>query len=176
MSVIAKMSAAAVRAFGPTKLVELHCVCADELMPSCGDGSAKANENHTFQQASPNGDAKLTLCTDVPVKEGEEFYLIFHHQPEPPAFDGALAVVDARCNSVTLYGGISSQVDVSSANRYHKDPLRHEKQVAQFSLKMSIDNPAASIQFKPGEGGYWIGIYRASEMTMSQALVLARGA
>ena len=174
MSVIAKMSAGTIRAFGSTKLIELHCVCAAELMPGC-TAVGKENENLTFQKASPSGDAKFSVDATVPVKDGEEFYLIFHNQAEPPAFDGALAVVDGRCNWVTLFGGTSTQVDVSSVYRYEKNPPRHAKQVDQFNMRMSIDNPHASVQFEPGVGGYWIGIYRASEVTMAEALAMARG-
>lgn len=179
MSVIAKMNVCAVpRAFSECQLVELSCVCASELMPGCGDGSAKANENHTFQQATPTGDAKITMAADVKFRTREELYLIFHRCADVPEFAGALAVVDARCSSITDYGGTSKRIELTNNRNYNyetrrEDP-RHPLAVSQFNMQMSVDNPAASIQFEAGKSGYWIGIYRASEFTMDQALRAAR--
>lgn len=178
MSVIAKMKVfAAPRAFGDKQLVELSCVCADELMPACNDGRHKVHENKTFQQASPSGDAKINLPRDVAFRTDEELYLIFHRCTEPPTFDGALAVVDATCRSVTDYGGTSKLVEVSNVGRYNYDTRSYDKAhplaVDQFNMRMTIDNPAASIQFAPGKSDYWIGIYRCSDFTMSQALDMA---
>ena len=172
MSVIAKMRVfPEPRAFGRRKLVELQCVCADELMPGCSP-AAKGHENLSFQNASPSGDAKLQFETDTAFRREEELYLIFVRDREAPAFEGSIAKVEARCIAVTDYGGTSKRVEVSNVYRYGADPLGPEF-VTSFSLVMSIDNPHASVQFEPGKGGYWIGIYRASDMTMTEALALA---
>ncbi len=178
MSVIAKMSVFNVRDFGTNQLVELNTVCADELMPGCNE-NAKQNENFTFQMASPSGDAKLTLDKDIKFRTGEELYLIFHHTKEVPAFHDALAVVEARCAAITTYGGTSKKVEVAGAAQYDYDgrkyTFKHEKQIQHFNMYITIDNPEASIQFEAGQGDYWIGIYRASELSMTKALARARG-
>jgi hypothetical protein len=177
MAVIAKMNVIArPRPYGENQLVELCAVCAEELMYGCGDGSAKANENLSFQQASPNGDAKITLSQGVEFRTQEEIYLIVHRQPECPEFAGAMAVVDAQCSAVTDFGGVSKLVEVSSVYRYGEKEKAHPLQVSAFNMRMTIDNPNASVQFEPGKSDYWIGLYRASEVTMAEALAMARPA
>lgn len=178
MTVIAKMSVFGnPRAYGDNQLVELSCVCAEELMPGCGDGSAKANENYTFQMATPNGDAKVTLPKDVAFRTSEELYLIVTRELKCPAFPGAIAVVDARVAAVTDYGGVSKMVEVTGSIGYHyekREHIRlHPKQVSAFNMRMTIDNPHASVQFEPGKDDYWIAIYRASELQMHEALAMA---
>jgi hypothetical protein len=179
MSVIAKMQLTDERAYGPARMFDLNCVCDNALMPGCND-EAKANENHTFQTATPSGDARLHLKTDLVFRTNEEMYLIFIERPSIPKFEGAFAVVDGRCASVTDYGGTSKRVDLSNHHRPYNyttreyEPSADERMVDNFACRMMIDNPAASIQFKPGgEAHYWIGLYRASELSMSEALKMA---
>ena len=171
MTVIAKMNVASEpRDYGQNQLVELSCVCDNELMVI----HTPENENHTFCQASPSGDARITLSKNVELRSSEELYLIFEKSTDTPIFEDAIAVVDARCASITDYGGVSRRVEIAATYRYHKDAKKHPRQVEQFNLRMMIDNPLASIQFEAGQEGYWIGIYRASEMTMREALTKAR--
>lgn len=169
MTVIAKMNVAVEpRAYGQSQLVELQCVCDNDLMVI----HSPQNENQTFNQASPQGDARLNLDPEITFRQQEELYLIFQRGPEMPKFENALAVVDARCVSVTDFGGTSKRVEVASCY-HHRKPKTQKNLADSFNLRMSIDNPAASVEFQGGKEDYWIGIYRASEMTMQEALGFA---
>jgi hypothetical protein len=179
MSVVAKMySYALPRRFPEVQQVDLQCVCDDRLftIESAQTPADRVSENQTFSQASPQGDCRFQLPIAEPIGLNEEFYLVFIEQPDCPTFDKALAVSKVRCMSVTDFGGTSRQVDVSSdhrpydyARRSHPDD-DHPRQIWSFTMRMNIDNPAAAIQFKPGGDTYWVGIYRAREHDLHDAL------
>jgi hypothetical protein len=170
MSVIAKMNILACRAFGTGQLVELGCVCENDLMAM----HTPSNEDVTFSKASPSGDARLHVASDVVFRSHEQLYLIFARAEAAPAFDDAIIVVPARCVSITDYGGTSKRVEIASRYRYHKDPKAHPLEPDAFNMVIQIDNPAASLQFEPGEHDYWVGIYRCIDHSMSDAIRLAR--
>lgn len=170
MSVIAKMNVLQTRAFGQGQLVELGCVCENDLMAI----HTPSNEDVTFSQASPSGDAKMQCASTLKFRNQEQVYLIFHHQKEAPEFEGAISVVPARCVSITDYGGTSKRVEIASMYRNYQEPKRHELEPDAFNMVISIDNPGASVQFTPGAQDYWVGVYRCLDYTMAQALDLAR--
>lgn len=179
MSVIAKMYARQMpRLFPQLQQVDLECVCDDRLFTCNEPVPGRVAENQTFTQATPSGDCRFQLSVDEKIGKDEEFYVIFQTVKECPAYPGAIAVSQTRCMSVTDFGGTSKQVDVSTTGRpydYEKRqsaPDVHPRQTWFFTLRMMIDNPSASIQFKPGPDGetYWVGIYRAREFDLHEAL------
>lgn len=168
MFVIAKMYAVNdPRRFGNDQQVDLTCVCDDRLMSGNEACRKAALENSTFNQASPNGDCRFNCSITRSIRRQEEFYLIFARQAECLPFDGAEFVAPLRCESVTDYGGTSKRVDVCTP--YNPDVV-HPRQLKFFNLRMTIDNPRASVVFEPGKGGYWVGIYPADRFTMDEAL------
>jgi len=183
MSVIAKMYALNnPRIFPDSQQVDLTVVYDDRLMtirdPATTPG--RVLENQTFSTASPSGDARFNMPLTHKVHRLEEYYLIFIEQdststPHPPAFPKAIMVAKIRCVSITDFGGTSKQVEMCSESSYDHEtrktcPNVHPNQSHTFNLRMSIDNPHASIQFKPGTGGYWIGLYPANDFSMLEAL------
>ena len=179
MSVVAKFFAQQrPRVFPTTQQVDLSCVCDDRLFTINDPVPGRVSENQTFSQASPSGDCRIELPASEPIGDREEFYAIFIEAPECPTFDGALAVAKTYCSSVTDFGGISKQVDVSVCSRPYDYQSRtylndvHARQTWSFHMRMNIDNPAASIQFKPGGTPiYWMGLYRAKEFDLHEVLV-----
>lgn len=176
MSVIAKMYALnAPRTFPESQQIDLQCVCDDRLMTiRPEDLPGRVSENQTFNSASPSGDCRFQMSKDFPVARHEEFYLIFIKQDECPAYPSAIMVSKVRCVSVTDYGGTSKTVEVCSEHKGFDGrttkPDDHSRQSWSFNLRMMIDNAAASVQFEPGRGGYWVGIYRANEFDIHEAL------
>lgn len=177
MSVVAKMRAnQKPRLFPDVQQVDLDCVCDDRLFTINDPVPGRLSEGQTFSQASPQGNCRFMLPASEPVGLDEDFYLIFQERIECPPMVGALAVSKVRCMSVTDFGGTSKQVDVSSAFRPYDHqnrqpaPDTHPRQTWSFHLRMSIDNPAAAIQFRPGETTYWLGIYRARDFDLQDAL------
>ena len=171
MSVIAKMYALNTpRTFSQSQQVDLQCVCDERIMtvPRSEPVPGRVEENQSFSTASPSGDCRFSLGLDEPVARQEEFYLIFLQQfHEAPSFDNAIMVSQVRCVSVTDFGGTSKQVEVCSD---YSQSGEHPKQSGTFNMRMMIDNPAASVQFQPGKGGYWLGIYRANQYDIHEAL------
>ena len=177
MSVVAKMRAnQKPRLFPEVQQVDLDCVCDDRLFTINTPVPGRVSENQTFSQASPQGNCRFQLPTSEPVGMDEDFYLIFQEGIECPPMEGALVVSKVRCMSVTDFGGTSKQVDVCSVYRDYDHQARqpaadaHPRQTWSFHLRMSIDNPAASIQFRPGDTTYWLGIYRARDFDLPAAL------
>lgn len=171
MSVIAKMYALnQPRLFPEEQQVDLTCVCDNRLMAYHDSCKSAGNENRTFNDASPSGDCRFSTKRDFEIHRSEEFYLIFIEQEACPAYPGAIMVSSVRCSSITDFGGKSKQIEVHSGYRNRDEAPAHPAQSWSFNLRMMIDNPQASIQFEPGTGGYWVGIYRASDFDMHEAI------
>ena len=172
MSVIAKLNLAAVRPFGQGSLLELGCVCQNDLMAMY----AESDEDKLFTNASPWGEAKLSLSLPVesnPASVGSQFYAMLVHKDEPgfttePA--GAFLVCPARISSVEDFGGTSKRVHITSAWKV-PDGLA----LRNFSWSMSIDNPGASDQLKPGTDGWLFSLYPAGEFDKRTAIDAAHG-
>lgn len=177
MTVVAKMYAVQIpRTFPEEQQIDLTCVCDDRLFTTNTPVPGRVSENQTFTNASPCGDCRFHMSKEFMVRRQEEFYLVFVKEDECPAFAGAIMVSKVRCVSVTDYGGTSKLVELCSEYRHYaargEDPPApdHPRQSWTFNLRMTIDNPAASIQFEPGKGGIWLGIYRATEFDLHEAL------
>jgi hypothetical protein len=183
MSVVAKVNVNGLRSFGAVTVAQIGCVCDDRLMtirdPATTPG--KVSENQTFNTASPWGDGLLTIKGPVPLHEREELYLIFQ-RGDGRIRAGAIVGFPIRCASITDFGGTSKQVEWTNSQRLaglDGEPLADSAHVDgynAFNLKMSIDNPAASMQFDAGSDDGWLYIYRASEYSLQEALDLAHGA
>lgn len=171
MNVIAKMYAlAAPRAFPDAQQIDLTCVCDDRLMTVNQPVPGRVAENQTFNTASPSGDCRFNMSKDFEVHRSEEFYLIFTKRAECPVYDSAVMVSKVRCVSITDFGGTSKNVEVCSEYKQRDAVADHPQQSWTFNLRMMIDNAAASVQFEAGQSGYWVGIYRCNDFSMSDAL------
>lgn len=184
MAVIAKMNVTDVREFpeGVHKLF-LNCVCENGLMAHY----APENEDAVFTKYSPTGQCEIAVeqgPNKDQLEKGTQVYVLFHGVDEQPSFSGCAFAKLARVAFVTDWGQ-SKQVALGSAAPLWLDgklvelpkSLIPEDKAAgngrDFEFKMTIDNPNASVQFAP-QGLYYISFWNASELTMADALRLAR--
>lgn len=172
MSVIAKLNLAAVRPFGNGSLYELGCVCQNDLMAMYAD----SDEDKLFTNASPWGEARIN--TSLPAAaahpaQGSQFYAMLVHKDEPGFTTqpkGAFLVCPARISHVEDFGGTTKRVHICSTYDVPKDlALRN------FSWSMSIDNPGASDQLKPGSDGWLFSLYPAGDFDKRTAIDAAHG-
>lgn len=168
MTVIAKMNMSTT-AFADGVKLNLHCVYDTDL--------AKAeNEDVRFTKATPWGNAEATVGPDValpkwPYPNGQ-VYVMFTQQAEQPLFSECIFAVLSSCAGV-LDTGFQKQVELTGL-RYHDDsPVPIDKRAKNFSLKMGVDNPAASIQFEP-QKHYWIAVMDAGGLETADVLGMAR--
>ena len=89
--------------------------------------------------------------------------------------DWSVLCIKVRCRLIEDWGGTSKQIELIGAadqsDILDKHRLSREKN-PPFNLKMTVDNPAASIWFYPGVE-YWLRFYSASGLTLDQAVALA---
>lgn len=171
MSVIAKFEARnEPRQFGPEQQFDLAAVCDQRLY--AGQASGKENENRSFSQATPSGDARLNFPSNLTVRRFQEYYLVFlKPEAELPKLHGASAVAVCRCSSITEFGGTSRQIEIYSTRGYGATAeKKHPKQITLFNLRMMIDNPKAAEFFEAGKDGYVVAIYSADDFDISDAL------
>lgn len=172
MSVIAKLNLNAVRPFGLGSLYELGCVCQNDLMAMYAD----SDEDKLFTNASPWGEARMNVslaAQGAHPAQGTQFYAMLIHKDEPGFTTepkGAFLVCPARISSVEDFGGTSKRVHISSAHNV-PDGLA----LRNFSWTMSIDNPGASDQLKPGTDGWLFSLYPAGEFDKRTAIDAAHG-
>lgn len=189
MSVIGKMSVNECPVFDAGQKVILGVVCEDVFMAHYHP----ENENVVFTKYSPSGEGQLHLATAQDFPKGKrsynqpngdrveyetacELYLIYIKQPDRPSIDGAAFFSKLRVASRTEYGGDSRTIELCNPYEYHhKDYPFHEIEARQINLKLGIDNPFASDQFVPGEGGWWVVAYHADQMTKTEALARVHG-
>lgn len=171
MSVIAKLQIRSVNEFGSGRLVELSCVCANDLMTAY----AESEEDKLFTKYSPWGEMKLQQPSNFCLGEvGDAFYVMLLRTAEagdPQEFRGAYAVGRARCVSLTDFGdNQAKRVEIcdSYADQRHRGFLG-------FNWKMSVDNPPATDQFKPGEDDYYIAFYPAKSFSRDEAIQASLG-
>lgn len=189
MSVIAKLLVRGVTDYGTGRLVELGCVCENDLMAAY----ATSEEDKLFTKYSPQGDMKLhqpagfALGTEPgDMVPPEAFYVMALHKDEyehkapdlgpdrdryqPDLnFPGASVWACGSCYSLTDFGG-TKRVEF----RANGKGTIGSRGVEALNWKMSVDNPAASDQFKPGEI-YWIALYPASKFDRDAAIRAAHG-
>lgn len=189
MSVIAKLMVRGVTDFGTGRLVELGCVCDNDLMAAY----ATSEEDRLFTKYSPWGEMKLSQPQGWAIgngKTGDEFgpppafYVMALHEKEheyvepgprdnsftPDAnFPGASAWAFGTCYSI-LDLGTTRQVEFRAGG----GGTIKGRAVEKLNWRMSVDNPAASNQFKPGER-YWFVLYEATAYDRDRAIRTAHG-
>lgn len=165
MSVIAKLNVSDVRDFGSGALIELSCVCANDLMAAY----AESHEDKLFTKYSPWGEARLHVEAGVklPLK-GDQYYLMIladdeaGEQPHPAA--------DLRTKlwvqGVTDRGeGAAKQLEMMGG----KDPSG----ITAFNWRMAVDNPGATNQLKAGSSGYTVGFYPTVRFDRDETIAAA---
>lgn len=184
MSVIAKLSINNVAVFGTGQLVELACVCANDLMAAY----AESEEDRLFTKYSPSGDIKLHqpsgfVMGDPPTefRRADVFYVIAVRADETEAdqagkgsqrgFPGAAAYTRGRCVSLTDFGDQQSKrVEFREAGTPEQ-----RRGIEKLSWKMSVDNPPATAQFLPGVSDYWLVFYPEARFDRNAAIRAAHG-
>lgn len=167
MSVIAKMYVAKSGTVPSGALIHLSCVYDSDL-------SKDENEDIRFTKASPWGEASFELKQGL--AEGSCWYLLFDEEPDEGGFDKCDFALKVRCHVVHDYGQ-SKQVEISTA--YDQVGIPEYKKTSgsktpPFHLKMTIDNPGASIQFVPNKV-YYLRLFFAGKFeNMHEAMAYAR--
>lgn len=195
MSVIAKMLVRGQTNFGTGQLFELGCVCENDLMAAY----AGSEEDRLFTKYSPSGEMKIhqpaSFCLsntyepmpDVDPGVGETqagpkaYYVMAlaeaeHEYVEDPRcnswddknFPGSAAWTFVTCHSLTQFGGDTARVEFRGGGG------TRGRGVEKLNWRMSVDNPAASNQFKPGTS-YWIALYDAAKFNRDAAIRAAHG-
>lgn len=175
MSVIAKLLIRGVTPFGTGQLIELGCVCENDLMAAY----ATTEEDKLFTKYSPWGEMKLSQPAGYALgSPGDEFgpgaafyamVLSDAEAPEDRKFPGAYAWCPAKVVITDFGDGMAKRLEFinSGANEHHRA-------VDRLNWKMSVDNPAATDQLKAGSG-YWIALYPAPRFDRDSAIRMAHG-
>ena len=178
MSVIAKMNITHVKELGGNYVFTFHSTYDNDL-------SQPDNEDVRFTKATPYGSGEMTVEVGPvlpPAWTEKEYpheatYFLFNDRGDIPSFDGCVLAAEVVCHE-TIDQGYTKQAQINGYWTLSDDseiPLekRMGKKKITFSLKMGIDNEAASMQFKPTKR-YWLTIYDAKEYTLKQVLSIAR--
>lgn len=158
MSVIAKMQIKNISDFAHGRLVELTCVCENDLMAAYAD----SEEDRLFTKYSPWGEVKVNQPTNYVLgQSGDKFYVMLGRAEEISdfGFRRAVAFCPARIVSLTDFGdGYARRVEICDGHRKAK-----AEGIDSFNWKMSVDNPPATAQFKPSVDDYWVAFYPAKD-------------
>jgi hypothetical protein len=175
MSVIAKLLIRSISQFGTGELVELGCICENDLMAAY----ATTDEDKLFTKYSPWGEMKLNQPAGYSLgsvgdefKQGDGFYVmaLADKEAEDTTFPGSYAVCPATCASITDFGdGQAKRVEFRNSG-----PADDHRGVDRLNWKMSVDNPGATNQFKPGTN-YWIALYPAAKFDRDATIRAAHG-
>lgn len=173
MSVIAKMQVRARTEFGNGSLLELGCLCDNDLMAAY----AESDEDKLFTKYSPWGEMKLHQPAGYDLTNGVEdrrFYVMILANSEVSdeglAFEGAVAVCRLHVVSVTDFGdNMAKRVEMIEKRSMEKA----ERGIAKFNWKMSIDNPGATNQLRPGVDSYWMALYPADKFDRNGVIAAA---
>lgn len=180
MSVIAKLSIRQVKPFGMGQAVELGCVCANDLMAAY----ATTEEDKLFTKYSPWGEMTINQPGGFGLgKVGEVFYAVVLRGDEakrallgewsggnPYPFPGAYVYTSAHCRSMLDMG--DNQAKTVEFVDHLKDQARG---IDRLAWKMSVDNPGATDQFKPGASDYFIALYPEEKFDRDAAIAAAHG-
>lgn len=190
MSVIAKLMIRGVTDFGMGRLIELSCVCENDLMAAY----ATSEEDRLFSKYSPSGDMKMSQPAGWTLGEEPDeftppraFYVMALHESEyahkapdlspdrdryqkDRNFPTASAWAFGFCYSMTSFGADTRRVEF----RANSGGSIQGRAIEKLNWKMSVDNPAASGQFKPGER-YWFALYDAARFDRDAAIRAAHG-
>jgi hypothetical protein len=179
MSVIAKFVVRTVEDFGTGKLTQLGCWCDNDMMAE--NAEAKDHKDKLFTKYSPSGDMKLSQPQYCQLGQAgdyewdtkaDAFYVMMLNMDE--LRDGFDTISDGRqfpgsslafvgtCLSVTDLGYSKQVVFTGKAKQSHIG-------MDKFRWQMTVDNPGASNQFKPGHD-VWIVFYPCSKYTRDEAI------
>lgn len=189
MSVIAKLIVRSQTDFGTGRLIELGCVCENDLMAAY----APSEQDRLFTQYSPWGEMKINQPEGYslipyawqpgePLNPPPAYYVMAlaadEHEHVPGGtewhvpdsnFPGCSAWAYGTCYSITDFGG-TRHVEFRANN----GGSIKGRAIERLNWKMSVDNPGASNQFKPS-AAYWIVLYDASKFDMHAAIRAAHG-
>lgn len=175
MSVIAKLSIRSITAFGTGQHVKLACVATNDVMAAY----AVTEEDKLFTKYSPWGEMKLNQPAGYSLgqagdefKQGDVFYVmaLAAKEVDDTTFPGSYAVCPAICASLTDFGdGQAKRVEFRNGGS-----ASDHRGVDRLNWKMSVDNPAATGQFKPGTE-YWIALYPAAKFDRDATIRAAHG-
>jgi hypothetical protein len=161
-AVISKMKIKTVRSFGDSgMLTTLDCVCENDLMAAY----AGAEEDRCFTKYSPWGEAVLSkslLSGNIDMMQGHPVYVVVTRRSDGFKCGGALAVIEARVECRTDYGGARSSV-VEVCQSYCGEKVG-------FNMKTAIDNPPAVEFFELGSDNYRVAFYDAETFSRDTAL------
>lgn len=171
MSVIAKMIVRNVSDFGSARLVEMSCICDNDLMTTY----AESHEDKLFTKYSPWGEIKLHQPAGWQIGEpNQAFYVMILHADEVSnkSFPGAYAYSSLAVASITDFGDEQAKRLEMTENQWNKDD---RKGVDGFNWKMSVDNPAVFAQLKAGKRDYFVAFYPASSFDRDASIKAAHG-
>lgn len=162
MTVISKMTVNSVTYYGgDSKQIKLTCV----YDPTLGN---EDNEDRRFTKASPWGELTMTVDNvGLSYDPQDVFYVLFYKSLDgQPSTEGAHSIAKFKCHSVTDFGGTSKQVHLTTvysslAEEGYDENKLFTKYTPSGELKMTIDNPNASIQFTPGVE-YYLVFYKGN--------------
>lgn len=194
MSVIAKLVVRNQVEYGTGgRLIELGCLCDNDLMA----GYAADEQDKLFTKYSPWGEMKVSqpegfgltgtmesgAHDDGGITQPPAFYVMALHASEhelkeqgdaysyPDAnFPGSSAWAYGVCHRVEIFGGDTKRVEFRAGNT----GTVKGKGIEKFNWRMSVDNPGASDQFKPGECYYFV-LYPAAKFDRNAAIRAAHG-
>lgn len=176
MSVIAKLSIRSITAFHTGQLVELGCVCANDLMTAY----AESDEDKLFTKYSPWGEMKLCQPAGYALgNAGDEFVqgtvlyavILRPDEVDGQTFDGAYGVCPIKVANITDFGdGQAKKIEFQSSgdNALFRG-------VDRLNWKMSVDNPGATDQLLAGKGGYMLALYPEARYDRNAAIRAAHG-
>lgn len=171
MSVIAKLNIRAATVFGTGNLIELGCVCENDLMTAY----ATSEEDKLFSQYSPWGEMKVSQPSGFSLGQAPDhvaptkaYYVMMlaNAEVENTKFPGAAAYCRARLQLTDFGDGRDQIVE------FHNDGAQDGLGIDRLIWKMSVNNPGALRQFKPGSG-YWLAFYPADQFTRDTAIAAA---
>lgn len=170
MTVIAKMNVSSVTLYGgDNRSIKFNCVYDSEL-------ANEDNENYRFTKASPWGELTMMVMNEhLQYDPGDTFYIQFHDSVDGrPEAAGAHSIAKFKCESITDFGGTSKQAHLTTVysslldEGFEEDKL-FTKYTPSGELKMTIDNPAASIQFEPGKVYYLVFLKASVGLSAAKA-------
>jgi hypothetical protein len=171
MSVIAKVSIRGIHNYGSGSLVELGCVCENDLMAAY----AGSEEDKLFTKYSPWGEVKLHQPAGwVLGKQGDAFYVMIGNDlPEGVDLsfgDHIYAWSQAKVASITDFGdNQAKRVEIIDTGNQRGGAI------TSFNWKMSVDNPGATNQLEPGNSKYWVAFYPADQFNRDSAIAAFHG-
>ena len=158
MSTIAKLIIRNVTQFGSGNLIEMSCICDNDLMTAY----ATSHEDKLFTKYSPWGEIKVHQPSGYQLGEqGDAFYIMIvrKDEVEQSTFPKSVAFAPLRVVSTTDFGdNMAKRLEMNEGYDKHVS-----KTISSFNWKMSVDNPHVTNSLKPGSNAdYQLIIYPAA--------------